>query len=621
MRRTRLSNTAIECLAIAMALSVGAPTDGHAQRSGAVPPADEAKRVEARNGVVTSANGLASEAGLQILRAGGNAVDAAVATAFAIGVVEPQMSGLGGSGSATVWMKREGTPSYLDFYAAQPVDAWRGHTASALARAQTTATAGTPAPGGEDGAANAPGDLRVVGVPGSVAGLLALHEKYGVLTREQVIAPAIRLAEEGFPVGQILADFIVGGADKMKPFPKALALYFPGGKALGPGETLRNPELANSLRRISGEGRKGFYEGPTAEAVVATLNAGNHPLRLADLPKYEPQWKRPLCTDYRGFTVLSAPPPQTGFQILHALELLEPFDLKRLGLPTRSAAAFDVMASALRAAQSQSRFNSDPNWVAVPANGLSSAAFAATRQALVGKQSAGAAVSADDPAPFDAAAPAGDCGRYDPYGAALAVPNVAGQTQQRVDTADTAKDGDGETTHLSVVDKLGNAVALTVTNSSVWGSGGFAEGFFLNNSGFRFTDENIGAPSRSQWRIRNTTIAPTIVLRGGDVRAVIGAPGGGRIPTEILQVLVYVLDYGLDPLDAVRIPRIFTSAANPRVQLEHGFTPQLLREIRTMGYEPVAESAGYARLYLIVRRGKDWIGVADTRHDGQPRGY
>jgi gamma-glutamyltranspeptidase/glutathione hydrolase len=179
----------------------------------------------------------------------------------------------------------------------------------------------------------------------------------------------------------------------------------------------------------------------------------------------------------------------------------------------------------------------------------------------------------------------------------------------------------GETTHLSVVDKSGNAVALSITNSSVWGSYGFAEGFFLNNSGFQYTDENINAPARSQWRIRTSTIAPTIVLRGTDVQVVIGAPGGGRIPTEVLQVLVYVLDYGLDPLDAVRIPRIFTAAANTRVQLEHGFTPQLLRDIRAMGYEPVAESAGYARLYLIARRGNMWIGVADTRHDGQPRGY
>lgn len=595
-------------------------------------PADEGKRVEAKNGVVTSANSLASEAGLEMLRLGGNAVDAAVATTFAIGVVEPQMSGLGGSGSATVWMKGEGRPAYLDFYAAQPVEAWRGHTEPAPApRGPGSATGAPTAPGAEQpggaegdaqGGRETPGDLRVVGIPGAVAGLLALHEKHGVLSREQVMAPAIRLAGEGFPIGQILADFIAGGDNKMKPFPKAMALYFPGGKALGPGDTLRNPELATSLQRIARDGRKGFYEGPTAETVVAALNAGKHPVRLSDFAAFEPQWKRPLCTDYRGLTVLSAPPPQTGFQVLHALELLEPFDLKRLGLPTRSAAAFDVLASALRAAQSQARSNGDPNWVAVPANGLSSAAFAATRTALIGTRNAAKAVAPVDAAPFDRSPAAGECGRYEPYGAAAPVPSVADVLPASFDgVGERANEENGETTHLSVVDKAGNAVALTITNSSVWGSGGFAEGFFLNNSGFRFTDQNINAPARSQWRIRNTTIAPTIVLKDGNVQMVIGAPGGGRIPTEILQVMVYVLDYELDPLEAVRIPRIFTAAANPRVQLEHGFTPQLLREIRAMGYQPVAESAGYARLYLIARRGDSWIGVADTRHDGQPRGY
>jgi len=171
-----------------------------------------------------------------------------------------------------------------------------------------------------------------------------------------------------------------------------------------------------------------------------------------------------------------------------------------------------------------------------------------------------------------------------------------------------------------VVDKDGNAVALTQTNSSVFGSGGFVHGFFLNDSGFRFTDETINAPSTSRWRIRTTTIAPTIVLQGGKVEMVVGAPGGGRIPTEVTQVMVYVLDYGMDPLDAVKMPRLFASPQDLRVQLEHGFAPPLLREVREMGYQLVPPSPEYARLYMIVRRGGKWVGVADTRHDGQPRG-
>lgn len=638
MRQRSWMTSVIGAVMAAFALAITS-ADVHVQRAGtppvgagAISPADDGKRVEARNGVVTSANGLASEAGVQMLRAGGNAVDAAVATAFAIGVVEPQMSGLGGSGAATVWMKRAGKPAYLDFYAAQPVEAWRGHTDPAGQRGRGGAPGGRGGGRGgavgrgaaqeEEGSQATQGNLRVVGIPGGVAGLLALHEKYGVLPREKVMEPAIRLAEDGYPIGQILAGFIAAAENTMKPYPKALALYFPGGRALEPGDTLTNPDLATSLRRIATDGRKGYYEGPTAEAVVATLNAGGHPVRLSDFAAYEPQWKRPLCTDYRGYTVLSAAPPQTGYQVLHTLELLEPFNLKTLGLPTRSAAAFDVLVSALRAGQSQTRYNGDPNWVAVPANGLSSGAFAATRKALIGTGTAAPALTPNDPAPYDHAAPAGECGRYDPYGAAVPIPGAGAPSLAGFDDVDERSgEPDGETTHMSVVDKDGNAVALTITNSSVWGSGGFAEGFFLNNSGFRFTDENIDAPSRSAWRIRNTTILPTIVLRGGDVQVVIGAPGGGRIPTEVLQVLVYVLDYGLDPLDAVRIPRIFPSAGNPQVQLEHGFTPDLLRQVRAMGYRPVAESAGYARLYLIARRGNTWVGVADPRHDGQPRGY
>jgi gamma-glutamyltranspeptidase/glutathione hydrolase len=642
MRSRSVSRSFLALLAIAASIVGVTPTAPSAQRAGGpagpratISPADEGKRVEGVNGVVTSANGLASDAGLEMLKAGGNAVDAAVATAFAIGVVEPQMSGLGGSGAATVWMKREGRPEYLDFYAAQPADSWRGHTEPAALRGQGQgqSQSGTPPPTSAtenqepppqtqgEGTESTPGDLRVVGIPGEVAGLLALHERYGVLPRERVIAPAIRLAEDGFPVGQILADFVEGAAAKMTPFPEAMALYFPEGKPLAPGATLRNPALANSLRRIAQQGRAGFYEGPTAQAVVATLNAGKHPATPGDLAAYQPQWKRPLCTEYRGRTVLSAAPPQTGLQVLHTLELLEPFDMPALGLPTRSAEAFDVLVSALRTGQTATRGNGDPNWVAVPANGTSSSAYASQRKSLVGARSAAKAIEPGDPKPFDQSPPPSACATYEPYGAAPPVPTNSAAPVLRGNEGETSEADEGETTHLSVVDKDGNAVSLTQTNSSVWGSGGFTSGFFLNNSGFRFDDDTIDAPSRSRWRIRNTTIAPTIVLQNGTVQMVIGAPGGGRIPTEIVQVMVYTLDYEMDPLDAVRMPRIFPSAQNPRVQLEHGFAPTLLRDVRAMGYDPVPPSPGYARLYMIVRRGDRWIGVADTRHDGQPRGY
>jgi gamma-glutamyltranspeptidase/glutathione hydrolase len=553
--------------------------------------------------MVTSANPLASEAGIAMLRAGGNAIDAAVATAFALGVVEPQMSGLGGSGAAMVWLADRSRPVYLDFYAAQPADSWRGSPAL------------KSAPGGA-----APGarDLRGVGIPGEVAGLLALHEKHGALTREQVLAPAIRLAEEGYPVGKILADFIGDGEAKMKPSPAAMDVYFPDGKPLRPGATVRNPSLAEALGRISRLGVRGFYEGPTADAIVAVLSAGGHPATLNDLAGYAPQWKEPLCTDYRGHAVLSAPPPQTGMRVLHTLELLEGFDLRALGLPTQSATAFDVLTSALRVGQAGASGNGDPNWMSVPAERISSDAFAATRRSLVGTGRVPAVIPRADAGSLESTALPASCAALLPSSTPQNAPAMAAAGAAGEERPD---DTSGETTHLSVVDPAGNAVALTVTNSSVWGSGAFTEGFFLNDSGFRFTEQNIEAPSRSRWRIRTTTIAPTIVMKDRSVQMVIGAPGAGRIPTEIVQVMVYTLDYRLDPLDAVRMPRIFATAANPQVQVEHGFTPDLLRDVRAMGYDPVTESSGYARLYLVVRQGDQWIGVADTRHDGQPRGY
>lgn len=567
-------------------------------------PADENRRAIARDGMVTSANPLASEAGVAMLEAGGNAIDAAVATAFALGVVEPQMSGLGGSGAAMVWLAARTRPIYLDFYAAQFADAWRGSPAmKGSARSE-----GTESP-----------DLRIVGMPGEVAGLLALHEKHGRLTRQQVLAPAVRLAEDGFPVGRILADFIAAGEKKMTPHRDAMRLYFPDGKPLRPGAMVRNPALAESLRRIAADGARGFYEGTTAEAVVSVLRAGGHPASLRDLSAYAPQWKQPLCTEYRGHTVFSAPPPQTGMRVLHTLELLEGFDLRTLGLPTRSAAAFDVLTSALRVGQAGAARNGDPNWMSVPAHAISSDAFAATRRPLVGTGKAPAVVTPAGAESFESVPFPASCAALLPPPVATGAPDMT--PVDAAEEGEGADAGSGETTHISVVDRDGNAVALTVTNSSVWGSGAFVAGFFLNDSGFRFTEQNIDAPSRSRWRIRTTTIAPTIVLKDGSVQMVIGAPGAGRIPTEIVQVMVYVLDYGLDPLDAVKMPRIFATAANPQVQVEHGFTPDMLRDIRAMGYDPVTESSGYARLYIVVRQNDRWIGVADTRHDGQPRGY
>lgn len=582
---------------VAAFLSLAACTTT-APPSSTTPAPDHGKRLVARHAVVTSAHPAASEAGVEMLRRGGNAVDAAVATAFAVSVGEPQMSGIGGGGSMLIWLQREGRVEYLDFYAATRPESFRD--------------SGEHDP-------SVPG-LRIVGIPGAVAGLLEAHQRYGRLSRAEVIAPAIRLAEDGFPVNQVLAQMIARDSAKLARFPGSSQIFWPDGRPLQPGTVLRNTSLASTLRRIAEEGRDGFYTGEIARRLVDELNRGGHPATLADLADYRPQWKRPLCGSYREWTVLSAPPPQTGMQVIHTLKLLEPYDLRALGLPTQSAEAFAVLTSALRVGMTGPRHNDDPNWATVPAVGVISSGFARERAALVGARTIPDSIQAGrDPLRFDNTPPSPKCQPLDPYGSALRLSTGGENGVAR--EAHLPSEG-GETTHLSVVDAEGNAVALTQTNSSIFGTGAQVAGFFLNDSGIDFSRSDRRIPAGdARWQVRNSTIAPTIVVERGHVKMVIGAPGGGRIPTAIVQTMVYALDYRLDPLNAVRMPRIFPTPTRRTVQLENGFDPEVLRQVREFGYEPAALSFGYARLYMIVREGNRWIGVADPRHDGGVRGY
>ena len=570
--------------------AVTAACGGVAPNSATLAP-DMGKRVVAQNGAVASAHPMASEAGLTVLREGGNAIDAAVATAFAIGVVEPEMSGVGGSGAMLVWREREKRAEFLDFYASQPIASFRAVGVT-----------------GRDAAA----PLRVVGVPGNVAGLLLAQERFGRLTRAQVMAPAIKLAEDGYPMYPVLASMIARDSTAILRDPVGRALFFAGGHPMGIGEHFSNPALARVLRAISDSGRKGFYEGWVARDVVARMNAGGHPVRAEDFSRYEPTWRRPLCATYNGRVLLSAPPPEGGMQVLQTVKLLDPAKAAAYGLPTRDARAFDLFTSALRVGQTANRGNGDPRWDAVPARGVISDELVAKRQTDVGTGHAVASVAPVDARPFDATASPAACAPFDPYGAAPAT-----MATHESDDGPSA----GETTHISVVDHDGNAVAVTVTNSNTFGSGAAVDGFFLNNSGGNITQAELDRAGAPVWLTRITTIAPTLVMNGTSVEMVVGSPGGGRIPLAISQTIWNVLDYGLDPLAAVRMARISPSAANTTVELESGFDPSVLAAARAMGYVPTPPGFEYARIYMIVRRNGAWIAVADPRHDGQVRGY
>lgn len=566
---------------------------------------DQGSRLQGEEAMVSSAHPLASEAGVRMLEKGGNAVDAAVATAFALNVVEPNMSGIGGGGSMLIWLNAEERADYVDFYSAKRAETYREVDHDAIDNEEF--------------------NLLSTGIPGTVDGLLEALDRYGTLSREEVMQPAIDLAEDGFPVYLTLARFIEADSVKLNRYEEASRTFWPDGQPLAPGEQLRQPKLAETLTRIQQEGRSAFYEGEVAEAIVDVLNEAGNPVTLEDLASYQSQWNKDvLCGSYHGYTVLSAPPPQTGAQIIETLHILDRYQLNEIGLPTQSAEAFDVLSSALRVGMADRGENiTDPKWDHVPVTGMVSPEFAEERSELVGTGSVPDSIEAGDLGMFEEQAPAEACSAFNIYSGQedWAMPR---EQTSKSDSSTSKDSNDGETTHLSVVDPDGNAVSLSTTLSPVFGSGAWVEGFILNSSGYNFAgaEEEDDWDGRHAYRVRASTISPTIVLDSeNQVELVIGAPGGGRIPTAIVQNMVFILDYEMDPLEAVRMPRIFPSANSDDVQIEGRFESSVLEEARLMGYDLQTLSPGYARIYLVSRQDGTWVGVSDPRHDGQPRGF
>ena len=561
---------------------------------------DRGKRLVGEQAMVSSAHPLASEAGLKMLKEGGTAVDAAVATAFALNVVEPNMSGIGGGGSMVVWNQQNKKADYVDFYTAKRAESYKNVDYNQY---------------DEDDF-----NLLSTGVPGTVDGLLQSLERHGTMSREEVMEPAISYARNGFPVYITLAQFIRAEKKKLNRYEGARETFYPDGQPLEVGDILKQPELAETLQQISNEGATAFYEGKNAKDIVEVLNEAGNPITTKDLSSYDPQWnKQPLKGSYKDYRVLSAPLPQTGLYIIQALNILESFNLKQTGLPTVSGEAFDILTATMRLANADRRkYVSDPNWEDVPVSELISKEYAKERRELVGTGQAQDSIKAGTPTPSNTQA------QLSLVNTAKKMPSdrskVAGTISNKSEYSKTG----GETTHISVIDSNGNAVSLSTTLSHVFGSGAWVNGFILNNSAFDFSDLNSEEEWKSNhpYRIRASTISPTIILDENDeVRLVIGAPGGGRIPTAVLQNTVYILEYGLDPYDAVQMPRIFPDYYEPKVEIEKGFDPDVLKEVRQMGYGIKTLSEGYARLYLVAKQNGKLIGVADPRHDGEVRGY
>ena len=476
-------------------------------------PADEQVNARAARGgrtMVVAEHPDAARAGSEVLRKGGNAIDAAVATAFALAVVYPQAGNLGGGGFLVARLA-DGSASSFDFRERAPLAA------------------------GRDLYLDEKGEVRreailygalAAGVPGSVAGLCLARDRLGSKPLAELLAPAIALAEEGFLVDPHLSDDLDRHARHLSRFPEAARIFLPGGKTPPPGARLRQPDLARVLRAIAKKGPKGFYEGETAERLVEGVREGGGIWTLEDLSQYRAVERPPLRGAYRGLEILTMGPPSGGgVTLLQSLRVLEGFDLAGSGFG--SSRSIHLLSETFRwAFADRARHLGDADFVEVPLDRLLSKERADGIRAEI-----------------------------DPERASARAPVSAGGSR-------------GQTTHLSVVDGERNAVSLTTTINDFFGCHFVAPGtgFFLNNEmddfaakpgtanlyGLSGGEANAIAPGKRPL----SSMTPTIVSEGGAVRYVLGSPGGGRIPTSVLQVLVNLVDHRMGVSEAVRAPRI-----------------------------------------------------------------
>ena len=554
------------------------------------------KRAEGRQGMVSASQQEAALAGTSVLRQGGNAVDAAVAAAFALSVVDPSQTGLGGGGAATVWMARSARADHLSFYP-------RAGDAEGWTRPDTGGR-------GEDRAG------RGAAVPGMVSGLLAMHERFGRLPRAQVMAPAVALAREGFVVTPLLARTIASAAERVKLEPEAANLFMPGGQPLRPGDRLVQPQLAALLELIAVAGEEAFYASAFAERLADHVQARGGLITREDLAGYRSTWMRPLCTAWRGFTVLGAPPPMGGAVVLEMLHLAEASGLTQSGGYTDTPATAASFAQLIRIAQVDGqRWRGDPAVRPVPANGMAQAAYARQRAALL----TGAltdTVRAGDAWSTETEPLTPACAAIDPFRAPpRSDDDAAAGTADPASHVEPVPAIDSSfTSHLSVVDAEGNAVAMTTTVGVLFGSGVWSDGVWLNSAG-----RNFDATTRGRNRYSNSTMSPTVLLEGNRVRLVVGAAGSQYIQPATAQVTVRMLAFGEDPALALAAPRLHPTWSSREVEVEPGFPSSVYGALVARGFRPLSRVGdimfGGVHAVYVAPDGRR-IGAADPRRDG-----
>ena len=562
-------------LRLLILLCFGFPGAAPAQDAAILSAQDIFHPVFAENGMVASQEAEATRIGVAILQAGGNAVDATVAVGFALAVTLPRAGNLGGGGFMMIHEAKSGETVALDFREMAPAAATRDMYLDDQ---------------GEVDAARARFSHLSVGVPGSVAGLALASEKYGSLPLAQVMAPAIRLAEQGIVVTAGLAESLEARRERLSRWPAAKAIFFKAdGGAYRPGERLVQGDLAWSLKLIAARGPAAFYQGAIAEKIAANMAANGGLITEADLAAYRPVLRRPATGSYHGYQIASMPPPSSGgVHLVQILNMLEGYLIGALG--HNGSATIHLMVEAMKLAYAdRSKHLGDPDFWKVPVAGLTAKPYAAQLRKRIDATRAAAAaeIAPGDPAPYES----------------------------------------NETTHFSVMDRQGNVVSATYTINFSYGTGIVAPGtgILLNNEMDDFSSKPgvpnayglIGGAANAIEPAKRplSSMTPTILFKDGKPVLATGSPGGSRIITTVLQIILNVVDHGMNIAAATAVPRVHHQWLPDELRVEQGLSPDTLKALEALGHKVVVKNA-MGSTQSILRGEAGFTGASDPRRPG-----
>ena len=558
-----------------IALLVFSPVQGAAQETAVVSPRDIFHPVFAENGMVASQEATATRIGVDILKRGGNAIDAGVAVGFALAVTLPRAGALGGGGFMMVHHAETGETVAIDYREMAPAAAHRDMYLDAAGEVDTQLARYTH---------------HAAGVPGAVAGLVHVLDRYGTLPLTEVLAPAIRLAERGILVTQDLSGSLESRRERLQRWPATAAIFYhEDGRSYRPGERLIQGDLAWSLRQIAAHGADAFYKGAIAERIAADMTAHGGPMTLEDLAAYRVAVRAPVRGTYRGYEIASMPPPSSGgVHLVQILNLLEDYPLASLG--HNGAEGLHVMAESMKLAYAdRSQHLGDPDFWPVPVAGLISKAYAESLRATIDPARArpAAEIAAGDPMPYESP----------------------------------------ETTHYSVMDRWGNVVSNTYTINFGYGSGIVAAGtgILLNNEMDDFSakpgvpnaygllggDANSVAPAKRPL----SSMTPTILFKDGKPLLATGSPGGSRIITTTLQIILNVVDHGMNIAAATAAPRVHHQWLPDELRVEAGLSPDTIALLESKGHKVVVKNV-MGSTQSILRADEGFYGASDPRRQG-----